>query len=139
MNNVTIIKEENNKSAFDLEPDFDLIDSMQVLFFDDPYGDSIRYTRFFSYVNSNEMDLIKKMKDQLYEPYMIKTSRDTCRSEGKIYLLSKGEPLKTIYFSTYLPSCSYTYFIKDGSFYYFEITERFRDKISSLKKRAKRN
>ena len=126
-------------SAFDLEPGFAEIDSLQVLFFDDPYGDSLRYTRFFSFVNSNDSVLLNETKKHLQQPYTIKNAIDTCRSEGKIYLLTKGEPVKTLYFSSRCPECCYTYFIKDGSYYYFDLNEFFREKLSVLKKNGKKN
>lgn len=124
----------NAISDFDHEPRFEKIDSLQVLFFDDPYGDSLRYNRFFSFVNSNDSSLIFEVKYHLQQPFEIKTSIDTCRSEGKIYLLAGAEPVKTIYFSSRCPA----YFIKDGNFYYFDLNESFRRKISLFRKMAKR-
>jgi hypothetical protein len=125
-------------SAFDLEPGFAALDSLQILFFDDPYGDSLRYTRFFSFVNSNDTVLLNETKKHFQQPYTVKNSIDTCRSEGKIYLLAKGEPVKTLYFSSRCPECCYTYFIKDGAYYYFDMNESFRQKLSVLERTAKK-
>ena len=136
-NDPPLADEAKVSSAFDLEPQFASIDSMQVLYFDDPYGDSLRYTRFFRFVNTGDSILLNEIKSHLQHPYEVKASTDTCRSEGKIYLLAKGEPVKTIYFSTRCPGCCYTYFIKDGNFYYFDLNESLRERLSGLKKSAK--
>jgi hypothetical protein len=126
----------NSFSAFDLDAGFALIDSMQVLYYDDPYSDSLRYSRFYSRLDVNDSNNIKIIKEQLHQPYVIKQGADSCRSEGKIYLYQHSEPVKTIYFSTKAPDCAYVYFIKDGAFYYFEIINAFTSFINSGRRLA---
>jgi hypothetical protein len=123
-------------SAFDLDAGFAFVDSLQVLFFNDPYGDSLRYTRFFSRLDVNDSSSIKTIKEQLRQPYVVKPGADTCRSEGKIYLYRHAEPVKTIYFSTKCPDCCYVYFIKDGSFYYLQIFSGFISFINNGRRLA---
>ncbi|HMO33541.1 MAG TPA: hypothetical protein PKE63_07350 [Lacibacter sp.] len=112
-------------------------DSVQVLFYKNPFGtDSLRYYRFFTYLPTNEtavLDLIKAALDTA----VVGMEQKKCRSEGKIYLLQKGEILKTVYFNLRPGSCNHLYFIKDGVFYYLPVSAELETLLLQLKKQAR--
>jgi len=112
-----------SKTGWDIEPKLQKADSMQIIYYDDPEGDSLRYTRFFTYVNSTETSVIV---NNLNTNPVRKSAPRQCRSAGKMYLYEKNNVIKTIYFSLNQNTCSYLYFIKDGVFYYFPLLESAR-------------
>jgi hypothetical protein len=57
-----------------------------------------------------------------------------CRSEGKAYLLNKGEVLKTVFYSSRCDSCCYLYFIKNGKFLYMPLPASLKLKLNEIKK-----
>jgi hypothetical protein len=120
-------------TGLDAEPTLSKADSLQILYYDNPDGDSLRYTRFFKVASTNDTSLIGSVLFNLDQPFTTSNETINCRSEGKIYLYGRGEPLKTIYFSTRCDSCCYAYFIKDGTFLYFKLT----GKVSGLLKKFK--
>ncbi len=96
-------------------------DSLQILYYDDPDGDSLRYSRFYSYVSTADTLVLNTLMSDLHRPFVETGERRQCRSEGKIYLYGDSEPLKTIYFSTRENGCRYLYLIRDGNFLYFDM------------------
>lgn len=97
-------------------------DSLQILYYDDPDGDSLRYARYYTYVATADTAVLGVFERVLKTPYTETPQRRPCRSEGKIYLFGKAEPLKTVYFSTrYHDGCRYLYVIRDGNFLYFDM------------------
>lgn len=125
------------QTSLDIEPLLNEVDSLDLLFYLDPYGDSLRYTRFYSYAFLDDDSSIRVIKAQLNRIVIRKDNRDSCRSEGKIYLFGNREPIKTIYFSVSRPSCNHLYFIKDGNYYYLKPDAKFADLLSQVKKRSK--
>lgn len=122
----------------EIEPKLFAADSIQMFFYDDPDGDSLRYARFYTYHNTSDTTIIKTITKILSQPVFQFTEAKKCRSEGKIYMLNNGEPVKTVYFSTRSEDCSYLYFIKDGLFYYFSATENLEEQLSQYKNKARK-
>lgn len=123
-------------TGFDVEPKLGQVDSVQILYYDKPDGDSLRYTRFFKYVNLTDSFFIESMKEELKQSFTGKNEMDKCRSEGKMYLYHQQEIIKTIYFSTRCDKCCHLYFIKNGSFIYFNISVPFAHALNTLRKKA---
>jgi hypothetical protein len=112
-------------------------DSLQVLYFDNPDGDSLRYTRFYKYVDSKDSGLIGTLLSDLNQPFEKRNEVKNCRSEGKIFLYDEEKPLKTIYFSNRCDSCCYLYYIQDGAFLYFPISSATSTALSFKKQKSK--
>jgi hypothetical protein len=122
------------KTGMETEPLLRQADSLQILYYDNPDGDSIRYTRFYHYTATKDTGTIKGLIDNLNLPVEKQTTIKKCRSEGKIYVFGKTEePLKTIYFSTRCDTCCYLYFIKEGAFFYSPLSENFKDQLRKNK------
>lgn len=107
----------------DIEPRLWEADSLQILYYDNPDGDSLRYARFFTYTETNDSLKVNSLLKELNQVFIQHGKPKNCRSEGKLFLLNKADVLKTIYFSTRGDTCSYLYFIKDGGFIYFPLSE----------------
>lgn len=122
----------------DIEPNLWKADSLQVLYYDNPDGDSLRYSRFFSYTEIDDSGKINSLLKELDQSFIKQDNKRGCRSEGKLFLMNKEDILKTIYFSTRGDSCSYMYFIKDGAFIYFSLTENAEKFFRENKKQAKK-
>lgn len=125
------------EKGLELEPKIKQADSLQILYYDNPDGDSVRYSRFYHYITSTDSSLVSSVVANLNQPFQQLNEIKKCRSEGKIYMYGKNEPLKTIYFSTRCDSCCYLYFIKDGKFIYFSLSDKmgrlFKENKSSEK------
>lgn len=140
-------------------------DSVQVLFFTDPYGkDSLRYTRFFKHFNTSDTSVVKPLLNNLDRMFILRNEVMPCRSEGKLFFFMGDQELKTVYFNTQslvnVPTkskpnsttkstsstnsisqssdsdCAYMYFIKDGAFYYFPIQAATTELLLKLKPKA---
>jgi hypothetical protein len=107
------------RTSLDWEERFSGVDSVVVVFYDDPYSaDSLRYTRFYKQISLKGEDDIKVVRQQLGEIVHQKEYMKGCRSEGKIWCFEKGSIRQTLYFNTGAQNCTYVYFIKDGNFFY---------------------
>lgn len=111
------------KKVSDIEPLLFKADSLQILYYDNPDGDALRYTRFFTLAETTDTAQIHVLVKEMNGVYVQEPKARPCRSEGKLFLMKGEDVLKTVYFSSRGDSCSYFYFIKDGSFFYFPITE----------------
>ncbi|RYY30705.1 MAG: hypothetical protein EOO04_04175 [Chitinophagaceae bacterium] len=120
-------------TASTIFPALALADSAQVLYYDNPDGDSLRYARFFTYTSVTDTSFLNALNECLQQPASIEPVVRHCRSVGKMYLLEGDVPLKTIYFSNRADSCTYMYFIHDGSFVYLELPSFFNEKLMKLK------
>jgi hypothetical protein len=120
-------------TALQIEPQLAATDSLQLLFYNNPDGDSLRYTRYFKFVNTTDGELLKDVFDAVNQPVEQWNELKNCRSEGKIFLYGKNDPLKTVYFSTRCDSCCYLYFIKDGTFFYFPLPVKLRSELTRRK------
>jgi hypothetical protein len=126
------------KRVSDIEPGLQAADSLQVLYYDNPDGDSLRYTRFFTYTETNDSAQIKTLINELDQVYVQEPKTRPCRSEGKLYLLRGEDILKTVYFSTRGDSCRYFYFIRDGVFIYFPVTEKAVKFLTGTRQNARK-
>ena len=126
------------KTGFDLEPALATTDSLQVLFYDDPDGDSLRYSRYFTYAESADTAEVRPLLQELNRVYVQAPKTKDCRSEGKLYLLKGDVILKTVYFSAKQDSCRYFYFIKDGAFIYLPLSELAEAWLNERRQEAKK-
>ena len=124
------------QTGIDTEPKLLSADSIQIIYYDDPDGDTLRYSRFFSYVNTSETAILEALLKTFRTPAAGVHQAKKCRSEGKMYLLHGEAPVKTVYFSTKAEECSYLYFIKDGLFYYFPLPEAIEAILKGQKVKA---
>ena len=124
--------------GLDIEPALKNTDSLQILFYDNPDGDSLRYTRFYQYATSKDSILINAVLADLNQPFEQRSEVKKCRSEGKMYMYGGANPLKTIYFSTRCDSCCYFYFIKEGNFLYFPLSDKMSANLKEIKATAKK-
>lgn len=121
------------KSGLTIEPLLNQADNLQVLYYNNPDGDSLRYARFYKFLETNDSIMISQILRNLDQPANQRLAVNNCRSEGKIYILKNQEPLKTVYFSTRCDSCCYLYFIKDGAFFYFNLSNNLKITIQGKK------
>ena len=126
------------KRIRDLEPSLFAADSVQVLFYDDPDGDSLRYSRFFMHTEIADTAHIRSLLNELNQVYVQEPVARACRSEGKLYLLRGEDILKTVYFANRGDSCRYFYLIKDGAFFYFPQTDAAASWLSKQRKAAQK-
>ena len=126
------------KTVSKFEPSLFKTDSLQVIYYDDPDGDSLRYTRFFTYTETADTAVIKPLLKEVDQVFVQQDKIRNCRSEGKLYLLKGEEILRTLYFSTRSDTCSYLYFIKDGSFIYLPLTLVGKEILNNNRKNARK-
>lgn len=126
------------RQVFDLEPALARADSLQVLFYDDPDGDSLRYARFFTLTETTDTAQVQSLLRELNQVYVQESRARPCRSEGKLYLLQGEDVLKTVYFSVRQDSCRYFYFIRDGAFIYLPLTDKAADWLQQSRQQAKK-
>lgn len=124
-------------TGMDVYPAFKKADSVQVLFYKDPFGaDSLRYYRFFTYLALADTGVLATIQNALGAP-VTGMEQKTCRSEGKLYLLRGDEIIKTVYFNLQPGACNHLYFMKDGNFYYLPVSEGLTALLSQLRLQAK--
>jgi len=120
------------QSALDLDPRLKNIDSLVIVYYDDPFGeDSLRYTRYYKQVNAVPGD---SLFGQLKGTHL-QGEKKTCRGEGKIWCYKEGKIVQTLYFSTRCEECCFLYLIRDGNFYYSRANPVFLSWLSSQKAR----
>lgn len=113
-------------------------DSMVFVFYKDPHGkDSLRYTRYYSEYHSTDTAIIQLVKNNLLDSTQRLEKIKKCRSEGKIWCFAKGNVFQTIYFSAHSKDCSFVYIIKNGQFYYSDISNSLVKQLAELKRLAK--
>jgi hypothetical protein len=124
--------------GIDLQINMRETDSVQAIFYDDPDGDPERYTRFFKYTATTDTGFIRPLLRSIRQPFREYQAVKDCRSEGKAYLFKKGNdnPLQTIYFSTRCDSCCYVYFIKNGKFYYMNMTDELAVQLQQARSKS---
>ena len=62
-------------------------------------------------------------------------SKDSCTTQGKIYLYGKGGAVETIYFSR-INDCMTLSFIKTGEKYYTDMNKKIKETLDELEKKA---
>ncbi len=122
--------------GIDIEPRLLQTDSMQVLYYDEPDGDSLRYSRYFRYAVTADTGTIVQLLSGFQKPFADQLQPRDCRSEGKMFLFAGEQEVKTVYFSTRCDTCCYLYFIKDGRFLYFPMNDTTRTLIGVLKTKS---
>jgi hypothetical protein len=123
-------KQSQGQTGLAVAPALRQADSLQILYYDDPDGDSLRYTRFYQYVTTKDRQTIDELLASLDQPVEKHQENRKCRSEGKIYLFNKeANPIKTVYFSTRCDTCCYLYYIVEGHFYYTPVSEAFKNRL----------
>lgn len=132
----TRFKGNKTLTGVDIKPGIETVDSLQVVYYDNPGGDALRYTRFFRFVNTTDPSFVSALKKDLKQPFNKKTYMINCRSEGKIYLYLGQAIIKTVFFSTRSKSCCHLFFISDGSFMYFDISGAFSERLKMLREKA---
>lgn len=125
-------------NALDIEPRLSKTDSLEILYFDDPDGDSLRYTRFYKYVATADTVVKNLVLSDLGKNFIKRPGIIQCRSEGKVFMHAGANPVKTLYFSTRGDSCSYLYMISNGEFFYFQLSDLLSSNLKTLKKTAKK-
>lgn len=120
-----------------LEPDLATADSISILFYKHPFtDDKEQYTRFYTSYQTTTDTLLALLKENMSQPFTEDSLRD-CRSEGKMYVFSKGQVAQTIYFTTQSPQCTHLYFINTGRYYYFPFQAALQQRLTALKALAK--
>lgn len=135
LENSSQLQEEATKTS-SIQPAMVNTDSLEIIYYDNPDGDSLRYTRFYRYFASNDTAIIGPLLAALAQPYQQLSQVKKCRSQGKIHLYANQEPIKTIYFSTRCDTCCYAYLIKDGSFLYFPMQDSLKNILLEKKGKA---
>jgi hypothetical protein len=118
------------------QPAIKSADSVQVIFYTNPDGDPKRYTRYYTLVNLSDSLHIKTLKASIDKSFERLESVKSCRSEGKFFFFSKGNPVQTIYFSNRGDSCNHLYFIADGWFYYMPMDSTTAQNLKDLKAKS---
>ena len=126
------------KTVRDVEPSLLNADSLQVIYYDDPDGDSLRYSRYFTYMETADTALIRSLSREIDQVYVQQAYTRPCRSEGKLYFMKGDAMVKTIYFSARKDSCAYFYFIKDGSFFYLPLSAGASNVLKKVKSQARK-
>jgi hypothetical protein len=107
----------------------DAVDSIDLLYFKKPYTDSLRYQRFFTYLQSGDSTLIQALRENLNQPFQEFVGPVNCLSEGKIIIPHGGDAFRIVYFSRTEAPCSYLYVIDNGRFRYYPLTEKVKAKL----------
>ncbi len=125
-------------SIIQLDPRLLTADSLVFVFYKDPLGtDSLRYTRFYTQYSTGDIRKINFVLKNLEGHTKGQEKVQPCRSEGKIWCYSRGKVFQTIYFADYSSGCSFVYIIKDGRFYYGQISSALSKRLSTFKREAK--
>lgn len=114
-----------------------LADSFDIVYYKKPFNDPERYARFFRVAHVRDTLLRGDIEKLLRLPGVKEDSVRKCMSEGKIILPLKGDAFRVVYFAREQKPCSYLYLIKDGSFYYYELTSQLKDRLDQFEREAK--
>jgi hypothetical protein len=112
------------------------VDRFEVVYYKKPFTDSTRYYRFFRVAITSDSSVISEMNRVFIGSYEKLDEVKKCLSEGKLIIPLGGDAYRTIYFSRLETGCPYLYYIKDGAFYYFELSPVLNDKLNDLEKIA---
>ncbi len=89
--------------------------------------------RFFNMTKVYDKDFISMVANTVNKK-MIK-AKDTCTTQGKIYLYGKGGAVETIYFSR-VNDCMTLSFIVTGEKYYTDMNRKIKDTLDALEKKV---
>ena len=109
-------------------------DSLVMVFYNDPFtADSLRYTRYYTQYQTTDTEIIQAVLGNTALDFSRLDKTKPCRSEGKVWMFTKGKIFQTIYFAYTKDTCQFIYLIKDGFFYYMPIEPR----LAAILKRIK--
>lgn len=127
----------DGSSILQLDERLQHADSLVFVFYKDPHGkDSLRYTRYYTQYSTTDAALIRIVIENLKDSTQRFEKIKQCHSEGKIWCFAKSEIFQTIYFSAHNKECSFVYIIKNGQFYYSDISSGLSKKLAELKPKA---
>ena len=127
-----------NSTILMLDERLNNVDSVVFVFYKDPLGkDSLRYTRYYTQYSTSKTADFDIIKAQVKLPTERLEKVRKCRSQGKVWCYTKGEIFQTLYFSDFGGECSFMFFIKNGLFYYSNLTASFKQSVIELKKLSK--
>ena len=112
-------------------------DSMDVIFYDKPFTDPERYTRFFRVTRAGDPPFTASLRALLLLPGVKEDSLRKCMSEGKILIPLGGDAFRTVYFSRAAKPCEYLYVIRGGAFFYYEMPDSLRHMLDENEKTAR--
>lgn len=126
-------------TGIDLAPKLSEVDSIVILFYNDPFGgDAERYTRFYRQFGAGRNDtVLALLKQNLSLPFQKEDTLRKCRSEGKIFCFANSQPVQTVYFTSQSQACHHLYFIHEGRYYYFQPNPQFEASLRRVKLLAK--
>lgn len=134
--NVAYYESIKHLTGLGFQPRIQKADSVQVLFYTNPDGDSKRYTRFYTWYPSSDSQVVAAMKQSVDKHFeRIERVRE-CRSEGKMHFFAEGNPMQTVYFSNRGDTCNHLYFIADGWFFYMPMDSATSGRLKELKSKA---
>ncbi|HLO82050.1 MAG TPA: hypothetical protein VK166_13875 [Chitinophagaceae bacterium] len=128
---VSLITEKSIPSVLPARPD-----SFDIVYYKKPFTDSTRYSRFYKVAHSGDSVIVNELNSIFLGGYTKLIELKKCLSEGKIIFPLGGDAYRTIYFSRLGTGCPYLYYIKDGAFYYYEITPALDARLSELESKA---
>jgi hypothetical protein len=113
-------------------------DSIEVIYYQKPFTDKERYTRFFSNLVTRDTGLIRNLMSVLALTGVKEDSIRTCMSEGKINIPLKGDAYQVVYFSREANPCNYLYVIRNGQFFYYTLDATIMEKLNQMERLAKK-
>lgn len=121
-------------NVLDVDSRISSADSLVFVFYIDPFGeDSLRYTRFYTQYETRDPAIIRDIQKNAALPATKLEKIRRCRSEGKIWMYSKGKIFQTMYVGFSKDSCRFIYLVKDGFFYYMELEKQLPGLLNRLK------
>lgn len=125
-------------SAASFLPNQGAIDSLEILYYDNPQDDSLRYTRFFTFLATSNQELRTQIDSMFWGSYQQMAQVPSDRSDGKIYCYYQGEVVKTIYFKAMDVSNNirFAYFIHNGNYFMLPNQDQFYTLLKNLRSKA---
>jgi len=119
-------KQEKNNN---LLPELASCDSAAIMYYHEPGK-----PRFFKMAKEYDKAVINILSENVNSA-LIK-AKDTCTSQGKIYVYGKGDAVYVVYFNT-SEGCNTLSFIKTGEKYFVKMKDKTKNWINDLQKTAK--
>lgn len=117
-------------------PDPGKVKELEIIFYNKPFTDSIRYTRFYRFTTTSDSSVVGSLDRALHTHYEKLGQTKKCTSEGKIIMNLGAEEFRVAYFSRMNTDCFYVYLIKNGEFYYFTMTTELTKHLDRLERSA---
>lgn len=117
------------------EPTLMNADSIVIIVYDDSVDDSLRYSRYYQFTSTSDIVVLGMLAEHWKQQPIVTDNLRPCRSEGKLQLYMKGDPVKTVYYADKDGGCKYLYFISDGLFYYFDIGNELSKYLAEVRKK----